>query len=182
MNIKEWIANNIGYRFSGCAYAKYHDKVFNPIRKLIPKEFLHKDISDLGCGDGTNSLRIKEIFQAKRIVGYELNPYLIERACAKGLKTKQMDLNQKIPVGEMAVFSMSFHHIKNKDKVSVLKKVVKNYNYIFLIEPIRDLYHALFDAGHVLKKKDWIKVFDEALGHYKLYQQGNHLIVFFKKL
>lgn len=181
MSIKEWIADNVGYRFCGCAYAKYHERIFESIRELIPEEFLYKDISDLGCGDGTNSLRIKDIFQAKSVIGYERNPYLAQRARAKGLIIKPIDLNREIPSGEMATFSFALHHIRDKDKVTVLKKAADNYVYVFLIEPLRDLYHLLFDAGYPLKKKEWIKVFDEALGNYKLYHQGNNLIVFFKK-
>ena len=69
MNIREWIADNVGYRFTGCAYAKYHDRIFNPIERLVPNEFKNKEISDLGCGDGQNTLRIKHIFSAKNIIG-----------------------------------------------------------------------------------------------------------------
>ena len=81
----------------------------------------------------------------------------------------------------MATFSFALHHIDNENKVKVLKKVAKNFKYIFLIEPMDDLYHRLLDAGHVLSKEKWLKVFDEALGVYDLHEQGNSLIVFFKR-
>ncbi len=180
MKIREWIADNIGYRFSGCAYAKYHDRIFDPIEKIIPEEFKRREISDLGCGDGANTLRIKKIFKAKSITGYEKNPYLIKRAKERDLKTVQLDFNNKIPKGKMATFSFALHHIRNEDKVRVLRKVASNFDYVFLIEPTRDLYHTIFDAGEVLKREEWIKVFDEALGKYKLHRQDNHIVAFYK--
>lgn len=181
MGIREWIADNIAYRFGDCGYAKGHDKIFDPLEKLVPKNFKNRKISDLGCGDGQNTLRIKKIFNAKEIVGYERNPHLVKQAQRRGIKTTQMDLTKKIPQGEMATFSFALHHIKDKDKVGVLKKVANNFDYIFLIEPVNDIWHVLFDGGDVLSRKGWIKVFDKALGKYQLHQQGKHLAVFYIK-
>lgn len=117
MRIKEWIAENIGYRFFGCFYNRSHDPIFAFIQSKIPKKFLHRNITDLGCGDGANT------------------------------------------VGE----------------------AVKNFRYIFLCEPILDLYHRLFDGGTPLLKQEWIDLFDRVLKTYNLYQHKNNLIVFYKK-
>ena len=38
MRIKEWIGENIGYRFFGCLYNKSHDHIFTFIQSKIPKE------------------------------------------------------------------------------------------------------------------------------------------------
>jgi len=179
MNIRHWIADNIGYRFSGCFYAKTHDHIFNFIETKIPKEFLGKSISDLGCGDGLNTLRIEKIFKAKNIVGYERNSYLIERVERKGLKVKRSNLNSNFPKGELASFTFSLHHLDDKEKS--LRKARDNFNYIFLCEPCNDLYHRLLDVGRPLIKKDWIKLFDKVLGRYELHQYKNNLIVFHKK-
>ena len=62
----------------------------------------------------------------------------------------------------------------------MLQQVKRNFKYIFLIEPMKDLYHTLFDAGYPLSEKDWIKVFEEALDEYQLHKQGNNLIVFYR--
>ncbi len=179
MNVRHWIADNIGYRFSGCFYAKAHDHIFNHIETKIPKEFLGKRISDLGCGDGSNTLRIKRVFKAKSIVGYERNVYNVERAKKKGLKVKRLDLNSKFPKGELASFTFSLHHLEDKERS--LKKVKDNFNYIFLCEPCNDLYHRLLDAGSPLSKEGWIKLFDSVLGKYELHQYKNNLIVFYRK-
>lgn len=179
MNIRRWIADNIGYRFSGCFYAKAHNHIFNFIATKIPKEFLGKSISDLGCGDGSNTLRIKKIFKAKNIIGYERNSYLIERAKKKGLRVKEFDLNNQFPKGVLASFTFSLHHLE--DKETSLRQAKNNFNYIFLCEPCNDLYHRLLDAGEPLNKEDWIKLFDNVLGTYEVHQYKNNLIVFYQK-
>lgn len=179
MNIRHWIADNIGYRFSGCFYTKAHDHIFNFIETKIPKEFLGKNMSDLGCGDGSNTLRIEKIFKAKSIVGYERNIYNVERAKRKGLSVKKLDLNSEFPRGEVACFTFSLHHLEDKEES--LKRTKENFNHIFLCEPCNDLYHRLLDAGSPLSKRDWIKLFDKALGKYELLQYKNNLIVFYSK-
>ncbi len=88
MNIREWIVDNIAYRFGGCGYAKYHDRIYDPIKKLIPLDFMDREIFDLGCGDGQNTLRIKKVFEAKSMVGYERNSYMVEKAIGRGIKVK----------------------------------------------------------------------------------------------
>jgi len=60
----------------------------------------------------------------------------------------------------------------------VLKEAVKNFKYLFLCEPVKDLYHALFDAGRTLPKKEWLALFDKVLKNYQLYQHKSSLIVF----
>lgn len=177
MNIRQWIAENIGYRFLGCFYAKVHDHIFEFIETKIPEEFLNKEMSDLGCGDGSNTLRLKRIFKPKSIVGYDNSDYLLERARNKGLQVKKLDFNEKVPRGEMATFTFSLHHAKNKEET--LKKVVKNFDYVFLCEPVLDLYHRLLDAGKPLEKEDWIRLFDKVLKKYTLYQYKSSLIVFY---
>lgn len=179
MNIKEWIAENIGYRFFGCCYNYLNPNklLFSLIKSKIPDDFIGKEISDLGCGDGTNTLKIRRVFKPKDMVGYDHNDYLLERAIKKKLKVKKLDLNKKIPKGEMATFMFTLHHLK--DKEGALRKVVKNFKYIFLCEPIKDLYHALLDGGKALPKQEWVDLFDGALKKYELYQYKSSLIVFY---
>jgi len=179
MKIREWLADNIGYRFSGCLYAKSHDHIFDYISSVIPNEFTGKEISDLGCGDGTNTLRLKEIFKPKSITGYERNEYLIKKAKEKGLKVKRTDLNKEISRGELAAFTFSLHHIADKEKC--LRSIKRNFKYIFLIEPCNGLYHKLLDAGDPLSKEDWRKLFDKVFGKYKSYQYKNNILVFYTK-
>lgn len=178
MNIRQWIADNVGYRFGGLFDGQGKGDL-SYIEKLIPRSFLNRNISDFGCGDGTNTLFIKDLFKPKAIVGYERNEFLIKRARKKGLEVIKIDLKHSIPKGELAVFSRSFHHFQNKELL--LRKVKENFDYIFLFEPMKDLFHALFDGGTPLSKANWIKLFDKVLVKYDIYRHSNDLIVFYTK-
>jgi len=180
MNIRGWIAENIGYRFFGCFYAKAHDHIFDFIETKIPEEFLSRELSDLGCGDGSNTVRIKRIFKTNDIVGYDHNDFLLEKARKTGLKVKKLDFDNEMPKGEMASFTFSLHHTKNKEKT--LREAVNNFDFIFICEPNLDLYHQILDAGKPLKKQQWISLFDRVLKKYTLYQYKNNLIVFYRNV
>lgn len=179
MRFREWIAENIGYRFFGCFYNRKHDHIFEFIESKAPKEFCGRTISDLACGDGGNTLRIIRIFKPKKITGYDHNEYLISKAKEKGLKVEKFDLDKELPRGEMATITFGLHHAKDIEET--LRNLVKTYRYIFLCEPILDLYHWLLDAGKPLPKKGWTFLFDKVFGKYLLYEYQSSLIVFYKK-
>lgn len=179
MDFREWIAENIGYRFCGCFYNKTHDSTFNSIIPLIPKEFFNREISDLGCGDGGNTFRIQKIFKAKKITDYERNEFLITRAKKRGLNVKKFDLNNEVPKGEMATITFALHHLHNKEEI--LNKIKTNFKYLFLIEPTLDLYHYLFDVYRPPKKEKWIEMLDNTLGKYELHRVKNHIVIFYRK-
>lgn len=180
MSIREWVGDNIIYRFFGCFYARFHDHIFLFIRSKTPREFLGRKVVDLGCGDGTNTIRIKKIFQTRDIIGYDSNEFLLARARKRGIKVEQADLNKTIPKGEMATFTFSLHHLRDKEKV--LKQVKKNFDFIFLCEPCNDLWHRIFDTGNVPTEEQWIAIFDKILPKHKLYKYKNNLIVFYSSI
>ena len=177
MNVREWFADNIGYRFFGCEYNTRTGPIFDFLQSKLPRSFVGKRISDLGCGDGTNTLRIQYIFKPKEITGYEQNDYLIDRARKKGLSVRKWDLNKELPHGEMAMFTLSLHHLYDKQRILLQAK--KNFRYIVVCEPIRDFYHALFDAGSPLTARRWKALFDKTLKHYEFYQYKNTVISFY---
>lgn len=179
MNFKEWLAENYLYRVFGCAYNKSHDPIFSFIKSKTTPEFIGLEINDLGCGDGGNTIRIREVFKPKKLTAYDHNEFLLAKARDKGLDVKEFDMNGKLPKGEMATFTFSLHHAL--DPARTLAEAKKTYKYIFICEPCLDLYHKLFDGGKPLPKEKWIKLFDNVLGKYKLYQFKNNLIVFFKR-
>lgn len=177
MSWREWVADNIGYHFFGCSYNAHNQDVFDFIASKAPKKFLGKKICDLGCGDGTNTIRLRSIFRPEAITGYERNDYLIVRARQKRIKTVKYDLNQEIPKGEMASFTFALHHMY--DKEGTLQKVKRNFKYVFICEPVMDLYHLLFDAGRPLSRKNWKKLFDKVFQDYLLFGYKNNIIVFY---
>lgn len=179
MSVREWVADNIGYRFFGCAYNATTQPLFDYLATVVPKHFFRRRIADLGCGDGINTLRIQEIFQPKNIVGYERNQYLIQRARARGLTVFQHDLNKATTKGEMGVFMLSLHHLT--DKKNVLQHATQHFRYLVVCEPIQDVYHFLFDAGHPLSRAGWIQLFDQILKHYQLFEFQHMIIAFYQR-
>src|SRR3989344_2100014 len=115
MRLQEWLWGNLYYRFFGCYNSENQKPIFDYIASVVPKSFRDKKICDLGCGDGENTLRIKQVFNAKEIVGYDRNEHLIKKAKAKGLRIMVKDLNQEMPHGELACFTMSLHHLTDKE-------------------------------------------------------------------
>lgn len=179
MNVREWIADNVGYRFFGCAYNATTQPLFDYLATVTPKEFLGRSIADLGCGDGINTLRTQKIFRPNAIVGYERNSYLIERARDRGITVRQRDLNESIPKGEMGVFMLSLHHLT--DKQEALTQTTRNFRFLVICEPMQDLYHALFDAGKPLSRTGWTKLFDGVLKDYQFFEFRRTAIAFWKK-
>ncbi len=179
MSIKRWIAENFGYRFLGCYYTRFHDPLFSFIQKNIPDDFLGRDIADLGCGDGSNTLRIIKAFKPKSVIGYDSSIYGVLKAKNRGIDARYLDFDYGLPRGEMATFTFSLHHAEDKEKT--LKEAKNNFSYLFICEPCLDLYHRLFDAGNPLTKKGWTDLFDKVLEDYRVFERKNNIIVFYHK-
>jgi len=153
--------------------------LFDFIEYKVPEDFLNKNIHDLGCGDGYGTVKIKEIFKASDITGYEIVKKQVERARQRGIRTETIDLNKNVPRGEMATLWFTLHHLN--DKENTLKKIMKNYDYIVIAESIKSWKDIIFEGGITLPKKDWIRLFDEVLGKYQTLQLKNVLFIFWKR-
>jgi trans-aconitate methyltransferase len=65
------------------------------ISKYLPQELQGCDtMLDLGCGDGVNTLRIKDILKIKEVIGYDKNKNLIARARRRGIEAYQLDIEE----------------------------------------------------------------------------------------
>ena len=179
MKIRNSVANLI-YTTLGCSINKlFCDKFFDFIEDKIPREFLYRNISDLGCGDGYGTEMIKEIFKARSITGYEIVETQVKRAKRRGLKVKVIDLNKDVPKGEMVTAWFMLHHLK--DKESTLKKIKNNFDYLVIVESVKSFIHN-FDGGKPLPKEEWINLFDRVLGRYRMFQyKDGSLFIFWKK-
>jgi SAM-dependent methyltransferase len=177
MRIREFIIETIGYKLFPCFYNRFHDPLFEFIKTKTPREFLYKEIWDIGCGDGKNTIRIKKVFQPKNIYACDRSEPMLKRAKDEGLKVQLFDFNKGFPKGEMATFTYSLHHAYDKEKT--LNEVVNNFDYIFICEPYLNLFHIV-NWGHVPSKKRWVELFDKVFGNYTMYDYDGNLIVFYK--
>lgn len=81
------------------------------LREKTPPSFKHREMDDLGCGDGKITMLLKEIFLPKRLRGFDLNPQLVRRARDKGIKAEIRNLENDMPTGELAVVWGGFYTI-----------------------------------------------------------------------
>ena len=146
--------------------------------KIVPEEFKGKEMHDLGCGDGKVTLILKDIFKPKSCIGYDVNKKLVELAQKRGIKTEVLDIEKKIPCGELAIIWGVLHHLNPPYKV--LDKIKNNYEYLFLREPLKKGI-ALFELGKPFKKEVIEKHLKESLGQCKSYIYQNAIFVFWKR-
>lgn len=106
--------------------------------KLIPCSGLEK-VLDVGCEDGFLSQKIKEITGAE-VYGVDVSAENCSLASAKGIITKQADLNDKIPF-ESSFFDLVFageviEHLSNPDVfLEETRRVLKNDGILVLTTP-----------------------------------------------
>ena len=180
--ISRWqkeIRMKIGYPLLGNLVANLHSKkYFDFIADKIPPEFLNRGISDLGCGDGFATEKIKLLFKARSIKGYEINKYLADKARKRGLKVEYLNLEKEVPKGEMAVVWGVIHHLTNQEEI--VRKIRSNFRFAVFNEPIKSLW-AFLDGGEPLTDSAWKSLFSKTLSDCKFLKFNDNLFVFWKK-
>jgi len=123
------------------------------LRGKVPPGFKHRQMDDLGCGDGKITLLLKEVFLPTRLRGFDINPRLVRRAKGREIEAEVKNLEQDMPTGELAVMWGVLHHME--DIESCLKRVKENYALIFIREPIKNgIINWLGELGHPLRKRE----------------------------
>jgi hypothetical protein len=137
------------------------------LRKRVPQVFLNREMDDLGCGDGKITHHLEEVFQPRRIRGFDVYPALVKRAQERGIKATIMDLEDRVPHGELAVMWGVLHHLK--DAESCLRRISDNYNLTFIREPVRGKGIRGLEMGEPLEKEqveDWINRYFQGAQHF----------------
>lgn len=182
MSFTAWqksVRTKIGYRvFGNCYFPWIHGQYLRFLKRNAPEEFLDREIDDLGCGDGSFTLRITKILEPTRIKGYEVNESLITKARRRDLNVIKVDLETKVPKGEMALIWGVAHHLRDPEKF--IRKVCNNYKYAIFREPVKNFWSFL-DTGDPLPEKEWRKIFDSVSGNYQFLRDKDSIFVFWKK-
>lgn len=179
MSWQKDIRMKIGYRLIGNSVASLTSAGhFKYIENKIPQEFLGRNISDLGCGDGHATRKIMRLFKTKKIKGYEVNRYLVAKARKRGLAVEQTDLGKEVPKGEMATVWGVVHHLQNQE--AFLKKIRANFRFAVFNEPVKGFW-AFLDGGEPKKEKEWRMLFEKVLGKCEYLRFKDSLFVFWKK-
>ena len=65
----------------------------------VPQAFRQRALDDLGCGDGKITLLLKEVFQPRRVRGFDVHPSLVNRAAHHGIEAEVRNLDAGLPTG-----------------------------------------------------------------------------------
>lgn len=147
------------------------------LRQVIPPNFQHRQMDDLGCGDGKVTVLLKDVFLPSKLRGFDVDSGLIKRARSRGIDAEVKDLDTDFPTGEMAVMWGVMHHLS--DMEGCLKRLKKNYSLIFIREPVRSMSNRWLELGHTLKRADMENLVQNCLTDAHVLQCGSNLFVFY---
>lgn len=147
------------------------------LKEIVPPSFQHRQMDDLGCGDGKITLLLKEIFQPRRLRGFDINPGLVRRARDRGVEAEVKNLDDNMPTGELAVMWGVLHHLKDRERC--LKRVEENYALIFIREPVKSGVIRGLELGHPLRKEEIEYLVQEHLANSQILYYGDNIFVFY---
>jgi SAM-dependent methyltransferase len=143
----------------------------------VPASFRHRELDDLGCGDGKITLMLKEIFQPAKLRAFDINPALVRRARNKGVEAEVKDLDAYIPTGELAVMWGVLHHLK--DRETCLKRIQENYRMAFIREPVKNNLRVDWEMGQPLVKEEIERLVQKYFGQARTFYYGNSIFIFY---
>lgn len=147
------------------------------LKTVVPPQFQHRDMDDLGCGDGKVTMLLKDIFLPRRLRGFDINAALVKRARNRGIHAEIQNLDDSTPRGELAVLWGVLHHLEDCD--GCLQKIKDNYSFIFIREPVRNGYVRWLEMGHTLRKTEIETLINEHLPGSQVHYCGNSILVFY---
>jgi hypothetical protein len=147
------------------------------LKSEVPAEFRQRSLDDLGCGDGKVTVLLKEVFEPTQLRGFDVNPSLVRRARGKGVQAEVMNLNEKIPSGELAVIWGVLHHLK--DRETCIKRIKDSYSMAFIREPIRNKAIKGFEMGQPLIKEEIETILQKHMPYARKFYYGHCIFVFY---
>jgi hypothetical protein len=147
------------------------------LKENVPQDFRQRDLDDLGCGDGKITLQLKEIFQPRKLRGFDVNPNLVKRARHNGIEAEVCDLDATIPSGDLAVMWGVLHHLK--DQETCLKRIRDNYNLAFIREPLKDNIRVDWEMGQPLIKEEIEAMVRKYLVNAHYFFVGHCIFIFY---
>jgi hypothetical protein len=149
------------------------------LESRIPRAFQQRELDDLGCGDGKITLRLKNVFQPRKLRGFDVNPNLVRRAQKKGITAEIQDLDAGVPSGELAVMWGVLHHLKDRD--TCLKRIGNNYSMAFIREPIKNKKLKGLEMGQPLIKDEIEGLVQKYLPQSKTFYYGHCIFIFYTR-
>ena len=133
------------------------DVMIDTLGKVAPKMFFGRKITDIGCGDGENTLKIAKVLKAKEVQGVEVTRSFAKTANKKGLKITILRPGQKVS-GDLGVLWGVVHHFTNP--AEDMAAIVKNFKSLIIREPTD--YRRWWEAGKRIKEKEMSEMVEKA--------------------
>lgn len=170
---------NIAYACFGnnITIGKHIRKQLHFLRSVLPAEMLNRHLDDLGCGDGKVTIMLKDILKPSRLRGYDIHKGNIRRAISLGIDAGNIDLDENLPQGELAIMWGVLHHLQNPERC--IKKLKENYQMLIIREPIRQGFIKSLELGNPRKLAEIIGMFDNYLPGYRAHYCDGSVIAFY---
>ena len=146
------------------------------LKEIVPDNLLHRNMDDLGCGDGKVTVLLEEIFQPSKLRAFDVNPGLVRRARKKGIDAQVGDLNTTMPSGELGVLWGVLHHLEDYDKV--LQRMKENYPLIFIREPVRNGRIRELELGSPLSREKLVDLINRHMPDSQIHVNKDCLLIF----
>ncbi|MFA6518966.1 MAG: class I SAM-dependent methyltransferase [Candidatus Shapirobacteria bacterium] len=121
----------------------------------LPPNYLHRSITDIGCGNGSVSLKLQKILLPKNTCGLDLSPTLIKLAQKKGLNAKVSDVKTNPPVGDLGILWGVLHHFCRPE--ASLQKIYHSFNSLIIRESIST--KRILELGHRFNRQHIKEIF-----------------------
>jgi SAM-dependent methyltransferase len=145
---------------------------------IAPSGFTGRRVDDLGCGDGRVTVLLAEILQPLSLRGFDVNPALVRRAKSRGIEARVADLEDSVPIGELAVMWGVLHHLS--DPARCLGRVRANYDRAFIREPIRGARPTCFELGRPMRRSELSDLLRRSLPGCQLFDYEDCVLAFWE--
>ena len=156
---------------------KHIKKQLQFLENILPQALLNREVDDLGCGDGKVTLLLQEILKPKKLRGFDVNDGLVKRAKERGIDAQNLNLDESVPKGDIAVLWGVLHHLK--DPEACLRRVKGNYSAIFIREPIRTGILKGMELGDPLRINELTTLFSNSLPGNQMHFCDKNVLVFY---
>ena len=170
---------NIAYSFFGnnLVIGSHIKKQLAFLKEIVPPELQHREMDDLGCGDGKATVLLKKIFQPSRLRGFDISRSLVKRARSRGIDAQILDLHKQVPGGELAIMWGVLHHLP--DVEACLCRVKESYPLIFIREPFKTSFIAGIELGSPLRLEEILRLINRHLPGSQIHYCDNNILVFY---
>ena len=147
------------------------------LKGIVPASLLHREMDDLGCGDGKVTVLLEEIFKPSKLRAFDISPGLVRRARKRGIDARLGDLNATMPRGELGVLWGVLHHLE--DYADVLQRMKENYPLIFIREPVRTGRIKGLELGSPLTREKLLDLVNRHIPDSQVHVNKDCVMIFY---